>query len=92
MESWDLEKDENGRAFAGQRGDLFFEVKEFFDDTPFARILFFRHPLSSGRLKILKINLNRPIKKDAFSIAFLKKFEEKSWAEIEKMFDKNDEN
>lgn len=92
MESWDLEKDEKGRVLAGQRGDLFFEVEEFFNDTPFARILNFRHPLSKGHLKTLKINLNRPIKKDAFSIAFLEKFEEKSWAEIEKMFGKNDEN
>jgi hypothetical protein len=88
MESWNLEKDEKGRVLSGQRGELFFEVEEFFDNTPFARILNFHHPLSRGRLKTLQINLNRPIKKDAFSIAFLERFEEKSWAEIEKMFDK----
>jgi len=87
VESWNLEKDEQGRVLTGQRGDLLFEVKEFINDTPFARILFFQHPLSKGRLKILKIRLNRPIKKDAFSVAFLENFEEKSWAEIEKMFD-----
>lgn len=92
MESWNLERDKKGRVLAGQRGGLFFEVKEFISGTAFARILFFRHPLSRGQLKILKINLNRPIKKEAFSINFLKVFEEKSWAEIEKMFDKNDEN
>ena len=88
MESWNLEKDEKGRVLSGQRGELFFEVEEFFDQTPFARILNFHHPLSRGRLKTLQINLNRPIKKDAFSVAFLERFEEKSWAEIEKMFDK----
>ena len=88
MESWNLEKDKDGRVLAGQRGELFFEVEEFFDNTPFARILNFRHPLSRGRLRTLKINLNRPIKKDAFSIAFLERFEEKSWVEIEKMVDK----
>ncbi|UCC41872.1 MAG: hypothetical protein JSV96_16570 [Candidatus Aminicenantes bacterium] len=92
LESWNLEKDEKGRVLAGQREDLFFEVQEFFKDTPFARALIFRHPLSRGRHKVLKIKLNQPIKKEAFSVAFLEKFKEKSWAEIEKMFDKSDEN
>jgi hypothetical protein len=84
-ESWSLEKDERDRIRAGQRGEFRFEVKEFFADTPFARILIFQHPLNKGRLKILRINLNQPLKKGIFSLSVLGKYERKSWAEIEKI-------
>jgi len=49
------------------------------------RLLTFRHPLSSGRLKILTINFNQPIKRGVFSFEHLKKYEKKTWAEIEEM-------
>ena len=82
-EIWSLAKDEQGRIMAGQRGEFRFEVKEFFADTPFARFLIFQHPLNRGRLKILRINLNQPLKEGTFSLSVLGKYERKSWAEIE---------
>lgn len=85
IEIWSLAKDERDRIMAGQRGEFRFEVKEFFADTPFARILVFQHPLNRGRLKILRINLNQPLKKGTFSLSVLGKYERKSWAEIEKI-------
>lgn len=84
-ESWRFAKDERGRIMAGQRGEFQFEVKEFLADTPFARILIFRHPLNRGLLKILRIYLNQPLKKGVFSLSVLGKYERKSWAEIEKI-------
>lgn len=84
-EIWSLAKDEKGRIMTGQRGEFRFEVKEFFADTPFARLLIFQHPLNRGRLKILRINLNRPLKKGTFSLSVLGRYERKSWAEIEKI-------
>jgi hypothetical protein len=37
-------------------------------------------------MKVLSINFNRPVKKkDLFSLSFLKKYKQKSWAEIEKI-------
>ncbi|NIO48818.1 MAG: hypothetical protein GTN73_05185 [Candidatus Aminicenantes bacterium] len=84
-EIWSFAKDERGRITAGQRGEFRFEVKEFFTDTPFARLLVFQHPLNKGRLKILRINLNQPLKKGTFSLSVLGKYERKSWAEIEKI-------
>jgi hypothetical protein len=84
-ENWSFTKDERGRIMAGQRGELRFEVKEFFADTPFGRLLFFQHPLSRGRLRILRISLNRPLKKGSFSLSVLGKYRRKSWAEIEKI-------
>ena len=85
MKSWIFVKDEKGRIMAGQRDEFRFEVKEFFLDTPFAHLLIFQHPLNRGRLKILKINFNQPIKREAFSLSFLENYQRKSWAEIEKM-------
>ncbi len=84
-EIWNLAKDERGRIMAGQRREFRFEVKEFFADTSFARLLIFQHPLNRGRLKILRINLNQPLKKGAFSLSALGRYERKSWAEIEKI-------
>ena len=84
-ESWSFAKDEKGRIQAGKRDEFRFEVQEFFADTPFARLLIFQHPLNYGRLKILRINLNRPLKKRAFSLSVLGRYERKSWAEIERI-------
>jgi hypothetical protein len=84
-ESWSFAKDERGRIMAGQRGEFQFEVKEFLADTPFARILIFQHPLNRGFIKILRINLNQPLKKGVFSLSVLGKYERKSWIEIEKI-------
>ena len=84
-ESWSFAKDERGRIMAGQRGGFKFEVKEFLADTTFARILIFQHPLNRGLLKILRINLNQPLKKGVFSLSVLGKYERKSWTEIEKI-------
>ena len=88
--SWNFIKDEKGRIKSGQRGKFHFEIKEFIQNTPFARILTFNYLQSRGRLKILNINLNQPIKKGAFSLSFLDKYKRKSWAEIEKIL--TDEN
>ncbi|NIM58271.1 MAG: DUF4292 domain-containing protein [Candidatus Aminicenantes bacterium] len=89
-EVWSFAKDERDRIMAGQRGEFRFEVKEFFADTPFARTLVFQHPVNYGRLKVLRINLNRPLKKGVFSLSVLERYEQKSWAEIEKIL--TDEN
>lgn len=83
--AWTLERNEGGQITAGQRGDLRFEVEEFFSNSPVARVFFFRHPLNKGRLKILDIYFNRPIKENVYSLSFLDKYEQKEWAEIEKI-------
>lgn len=84
---WILEKDEEGRIRAGQRGELGFEVQEFFQDTPVVRQVTFAHPLNRGRLKILAINFNQPLKGNVFSRQFLKTYVQKTWAEIEEILD-----
>lgn len=85
MGSWTLEKDEKGRIMAGQRAGFRFKIEKFFADTPFSQLLIFQHPLNKGRLKILRINFNQPVKKEAFSFSILESYERKNWAEIEKI-------
>ncbi|MGD2246125.1 MAG: lipoprotein insertase outer membrane protein LolB [Candidatus Aminicenantes bacterium] len=85
-ERWILKKDEAGRIAAGKRGNLSFEVKEFLSNSGLPRILLFQHPLNSGRLKILRIDFNRPVKKkNAFSFDFLARYRRVSWEEMEKI-------
>lgn len=90
MEEWFLEKDEKGRIWAGQRGMLRVEIKEFIEDTSFAQVLVFEHPLTLGRVKILSLGLNRPLNKEAFNITGLKRFERMTWAEIQEIIENED--
>jgi len=85
LEKWHLERVERGRIEAGEREEFRFEVQEFFADTPLARLLLFFYPWSEGRLKILKLNFNQPLRPAVFSRPFLEKYELKSWAEIEEL-------
>ena len=85
-EGWILKRDETGRITSGQRGDLRFEVMEFLSNSGLPRILIFQHPLNSGRLKILRVDFNRPVKKkNAFSFDFLARYRRVSWEEMEKI-------
>lgn len=84
---WIFEKDEGGRIRAGQRGELGFEVQEFFRNTSVVRQVTFEHPLNHGRLKILAINFNQPLKAGVFSQQFLKRYAQKTWEEIEEILD-----
>lgn len=83
LEGWALVRDQRNRITSGQRGSLWFEVKEFIEDTPFARRVVFKHSLSSGQLRVLGIGLNRPMKENVFSKRFLEKYEPRTWAEIQ---------
>jgi hypothetical protein len=84
---WSLKRDRKGRIVAGQRGELWFEITEFIEDTPFASRLVFGHTVSSGQMKVLSIGLNRPPRENIFSRRFLEKYAQKSWAEIQELFD-----
>lgn len=84
---WVLERDERGRIKAGRRGELSFEVEKFIEQTPFARILIFNHPFREGRVKILSIGINEPLKKGGFSLAFINDYEQKTWAEIQELIE-----
>jgi outer membrane biogenesis lipoprotein LolB len=85
-EDWILSRDEKGRVLFGQRGSLRFEVREFISDSPFPQVFTFQHSLDSGRVRILRLSFNMPLKKkDSFSLAFLANYRRVSWEEIEKI-------
>lgn len=81
--SWVLKRDEQGRVVSGQRQELSFLVEEFIEDTYIPRSLSFKHPVNSGRLKILRMDFNRPSQPGAFSTRFLEKYSRKTWQEIQ---------
>jgi hypothetical protein len=87
-EEWILERDDKGKVRRGNRGELTFEVVEFFKNTDVVRRLAFRHPLTQGRIVILQLRFNEPLKKEVFSLHFLKSFQLKTWEEIQEMLDK----
>lgn len=83
--TWVFSQDERGRIVSGQRDDLRFEVKAFIEETPFARLFTFEHPASTGQVKVLSMDLNRPIKPNVFSKKFVEKYQSKTWDEIQEI-------
>ena len=80
---WILDKDREGKVLSGRRDEVRFEIKEFFGGTGVPRILLFKNSSGSGRLKILRIGFNRPLKSRVFDLTFLEDYQSKSWTEIE---------
>lgn len=85
LNDWSLEKDQEGRIVSGKRNDLQFEVEDFIGDSPFAQSLRFEHPLNTGHVRILSIDLNQPAKPNVFSTEFTKRYQPKSWQEIQEL-------
>ncbi len=80
---WSFIRDAQGRIYKGHRDALSFTVEEFIPDTPFPQSLRFEHPTNSGRLKILKMELNRSFPQGAFDSDYIKDYAEKTWDEIQ---------
>ena len=87
LEDWDFTRDGKGRVVSGKRQELRFAIEKFIGDTSFTHRLVFEHPSSTGQIKILNINLNRPIGENVFSKKFLTRYRPKTWAEIQEMLD-----
>lgn len=83
---WNQERDGRGRVIRGQRDDLRFEVRQFFEDSRLPHLITLSHAGDKGTLRILRLNFNQPLKKDAFRLSFLEdeKYAAATWAEIEK--------
>jgi hypothetical protein len=88
--SWELERDSGDRITAGRRDGLSFTVEAFIPGTRFPGELRFRHPGRSGRLRILKMDFNRPIPAGALAREFLATFAAKTWDEIMEILDHAD--
>jgi outer membrane biogenesis lipoprotein LolB len=86
LSGWDLAKDAQGKIVRGRRDALRFEVRQFFGTSRLPRLLALSSSGDRGSLKILRLNFNQPLKKDAFRPSFLedKDYLAATWAEIEK--------
>jgi hypothetical protein len=90
QEGWLFSKDKDGRINEAAKMELRIVMEEFFESTPYARVLAFDHPLNTGRLKILRMAFNPTFGSEAFSTGFLDRFEKKSWEEIQEMMKRAD--
>ncbi|MFQ6082039.1 MAG: DUF4292 domain-containing protein [Candidatus Aminicenantia bacterium] len=84
---WHLIKDKQQRIIQGRRNGLLFRVEEFFRDSPLPRKIEFFSETGHGKIKILNINFNQPVKANVFSLSFLKNYQQKTWEEIAKILE-----
>lgn len=87
---WSLRRDEQNRVAAAARDGLRFEVKEFFRDSPAARLIVFEHNDSRGRLKVYHLAFNRPRPGATDAASLLKGYAEKTWEEMEALLGDED--
>jgi hypothetical protein len=80
---WSLQRDGQGRVVGGRRGDLAFEVDEFFPGAGVPRVIHFSRPVTSGRMKILSLRFNPPARPETFETAFLGRFGRRSFEELQ---------
>ena len=79
---WNVEQDERGRAARGGRDDFAFTVLEFFPGDGIPRDIGLSGPGTAGRMKVLKLGFNPPVREAAFDVSFLRGYVLKTWPEI----------
>jgi outer membrane biogenesis lipoprotein LolB len=86
MMGWMMEEDTRGRAVRGRRGDLQFEIREFYGTSSLPQAISLSRAADRGDLKILRLTFNHPLKDGAFKLAFLEdaKYAAVTWEEIER--------
>lgn len=86
LSGWNLEKDSQGRVVRGQREDLNFEVRQFFEPGPLPWLLVLSRAGDRGSLRVLRMNFNQPLKEKAFDYFFLDGggYRPADWDEVER--------
>lgn len=82
-EDWVLERDDGGRVVRGVRDTLVFEIRAFFQNTAVPRQVDVLDPNASGRIRVLDIRFNTPVRPEAFDLGLLRRLRPVDWAEIE---------
>lgn len=85
---WELRRDSKGRIVSGNKGSLAFRILEFSGQTSLPRQLEFSSRGVKVIIRLLGIDFNKPVQESVFAIHFLKRFEEKTWSEIEELMQK----
>jgi len=87
---WKLDRDVRGYVLGGERDGFRFEIGEFFGGASVPRTVAFSRDGRSGRVRVLKIQFNRPPRGDLFGPSVLKGLEAKTWPEIEALLQDED--
>jgi outer membrane biogenesis lipoprotein LolB len=87
-EGWRVERDVRGRAARGVSGPYAFTVRTWFPGEAVPREITVSGPGASGRIKVLKLGFDPPVRADIFDTAFLRSFAPKTWEEILETLDR----
>lgn len=87
---WKLDRDARGNVLSGERDGFRFEVSEFFRGASVPRTVAFSRSGRAGRVRVLKIQFNKPPRGDLFGPSVLKGMEPKTWPEIEALLQNED--
>jgi len=81
--AWRLERDASGRIWRGQRNEVKFVIKRYVGRTRLVETLVIFYPEGEVRWRLREIYFNRPPREGLFSLQFTRRFQPKSWREIE---------
>jgi len=86
LSGWNLEKDGKGRVVRGQREELSFEIRQFFEPGPLPWLLILSRAEDRGSLRVLQMKFNQPLKEKAFHYFFLEEggYRPADWLEVER--------
>ena len=85
---WSVEQDEQGRVARGDRDGFAFAVREFFPGAAVPREIDLSGPGTAGRVKVLKLGFNPSPRDEAFDMAFLRAYTQKTWDGIMELLDR----
>jgi len=85
---WTLNRDSRGRVLSGAKGDLVFEVKDFFAGSPSPRRVTFSGQTSRGSLTVLDLRFNIAARDELFSLTPPPGFQPKAWDEIVRLLER----
>lgn len=85
LEGWTTEEDIRGRIVRGVRGDLGFDIHNFYGRSSLPTLIVFSRPPDEGRLRIHRLTFNQPLMGKTLLPPFLEDptYESASWEKIE---------
>lgn len=87
---WSLERDGRKRVVSGRKGEVFFEVTEFFSGSPAPRRIAFGSQLGEGRLTVLSLRYNSNLRDAAFLMTPPGGYQSRTWEDVERLLRRED--